>query len=536
MDYSRFRMPGFGALSRRDYLLAACSGVLLALSFPKVGWSLLAWIAFVPLLLACGRKGPAKAWRLGLCTGVVGFGGILYWINIVVTTYGKLPVVASIAVFLILTCYMALYVGLTCCLVRAAAERGIPLVLGFPVFWVGLEYVRSFLLTGFPWASLGYSQYRQLQLIQIADLTGVYGVSFLVVLANVVIYLLIRRFAGRDRGAGRPLYGAVAFVLLLAGCLAYGTWRLGQERPGRQLRVALIQGNIDQGIKWDPAFMEATIAIYERLSRQGASGADLLVWPESAAPFFFQEEGSPSERIRALARQTGVSLLFGSPAFVDDSDGRRYYNSAYLVSPAGEVLGRSDKMHLVPFGEYVPLARFLPFVNKLVEGVGDFSPGQTIAPLDTGAARLGVLVCFEGIFPDLARRHVRAGAQVLVNITNDGWYGRSSAPYQHLSMAVFRAVENRRPLVRAANTGISALIDATGRIERPSGLFEEAIVAGSITLGGADTGYTRWGDLFARVCLLAVAVAGGAWGWRLPGRWLKSLMPGKRSRVCIGKK
>jgi apolipoprotein N-acyltransferase len=535
VDYSRFKMPGFGALSRRDYLLAACSGLLLALSFPKTGWSLCAWVAWVPLLLACGHKSPAKAWRLGLCAGLVGYGGILYWINIVVTTYGKLPLPVSIAVYLTLTAYMALYVGLLCYLVRRVAEQGIPLVLSFPVFWVGLEYLRSFLLTGFPWASLGYSQYRQLQLIQAADLVGVYGISFLIVFANVVLYLVLRGFARRAAGAGYPLRSGLVLLLLLLCCLGYGTFRLGQVTPGRPLQVALIQGNIDQGIKWDPAFMEATLSIYERLSRQAAAGADLVVWPESAAPFFFQEDGPPSARIRALARELQVPLVFGSPAFADDNSGRRYYNSAFLVAPTGEVIGRSDKVHLVPFGEYVPLARFLPFVNKLVEGVGDFSPGDAITALDAGKGRLGILVCFEGIFPELARRHVRSGAELLVNITNDGWYGRSSAPYQHLSMAVFRAVENHIPLVRAANTGITAIIDAHGRILQPSALFEEAAVTGQVRLGGAGTLYTRWGDLFAQACLLAVAAA-ALFCCRSLSAGLRRIITRKRSTACTGKK
>jgi apolipoprotein N-acyltransferase len=202
-----------------------------------------------------------------------------------------------------------------------------------------------------------------------------------------------------------------------------------------------------------------------------------------------------------LAKELRVPLIFGSPAFDDKDLRRRYFNSAFLVSSSGDVLGRSDKMHLVPFGEYVPLAKLLPFVHKLVVGVGDFSPGDSLAALDIGKGKVGILVCFEGIFPDLSRRYVRDGAQLLVNITNDGWYGRSSAPYQHLSMAVFRAVENGVPLVRAANTGISAIIDKKGHISHTTALFEETFVTGDVLLGKAGTLYTRIGDLFALICL-----------------------------------
>lgn len=521
MDYSRFRMPGFGSVPRRDYLLAAVSGGLLALSFPKVELSFLAWIAFVPLMMACGRKSAGKAARLGFVAGLAAYAGILYWINIVVTTYGKLPLPVSILVYLLLVCYLALFFALLCYLVRRAGERGVPIVLSFPLVWVGLEYLRSFLLTGFPWASLGYSQYRILPLIQVADLTGVYGISFLIALANVVAFLLLKRFARKGEEGAYALRSFAVFALLLAAVLAYGYHRMREPETGEPLKVSLIQGNIDQGIKWDPAFMEATISIYERLTREAAAGGtDLVVWPESAAPFFFQDESPESIRIRTLARSVHGALLLGSPAYEDGPGRRRYFNSAFLISPQGDVLGRSDKVHLVPFGEYVPLAKLLPFVHKLVEGVGDFSPGESITPLVTDKAKLGVLVCFEGIFPEISRRYVSEGAGLLVNITNDAWYGRSSAPYQHLSMAALRAVENRVPLVRAANTGITAIIDRNGRISRSTGLFTEAYLNGSVRPGPGGSLYTRYGDVFAMICLAASAVIAAA-GFRRkkkPGR------------------
>jgi apolipoprotein N-acyltransferase len=494
-------MMNFITVTARDYLLATLSGVLLVLSFPKAEISLLAWFAFVPLLLACGQKNPVKAGKLGFLAGMISYGGILYWINIVVTTFGKLPLVVSICVYLLLVAYLAFFFFILFFLVRKAEQKGIPVVVSFPFLWVGLEFLRSFLFTGFPWASLGYSQYRMLPLIQVADITGVYGISFLIVLANSVVYLVIKaRYKGEGRGY--PYRSAAVFLVLLAAVLLYGSYRMRQAQTGVPLKVALIQGNIDQGIKWDPAFMEATISIYERLSRQAAAGGvDLVVWPESAAPFFFQEAGPSSERITALAREIHAPVIFGSPAFDDRNERRRYFNSAYLVSSSGAVVGRSDKMHLVPFGEYVPLAKLLPFVHKLVVGVGDFSPGDSLATLDLTQGKVGVLVCFEGIFPDLSRRYVREGAQLLVNITNDGWYGRSSAPYQHLSMAAFRAVENGVPLIRAANTGITAIIDTKGNITHTTPLFKECYLAGEVLLGKGGTIYTRVGDVFALICL-----------------------------------
>jgi apolipoprotein N-acyltransferase len=483
------------------YLLAALTGVLLTFSFPKAEISYLAWFALVPLLEASGQKSPVKAGMLGFVAGLVAYGGILYWINIVVTTYGKLPLAVSLVVYLLLVAYLASFFFVLFYLARKAELRGVPVVVSVPFLWVGLEFLRSFLLSGFPWASLGYSQYRILTLIQVVDITGVYGISYLIVLANCVIYLSIKGMKSKESRA-YPYRSAAVFFVLLAAVLLYGTFRLRQEQVGVPLKVALVQGNIDQGIKWDPAFMEETLSIYERLSRQAAAGGvDLVVWPESAAPFFFQEPGQPTDRITSLAREMHAPLIFGSPAFDDIGPRRRYFNSAFLVSSSGEVLGRSDKMHLVPFGEYVPLAKLLPFVHKLVVGVGDFSPGDSLAALDIGKGKVGVLVCFEGIFPELSRRYVRDGAQLLVNITNDGWYGRSSAPYQHLSMAVFRAVENGVPLVRAANTGISAIIDKKGNITHTTPLFQEAFVTGEVILGTGGTIYTRIGDVFAFLCL-----------------------------------
>lgn len=506
MDYRRFHMPDFNRVSRRDLCLAILSGLFLALSFPKPALAPCAWFAFVPLLLAVGKKTPRQTFRLAFATGMTAYAGILYWLNIVMVTYGKLPVAVSVLLYLGFCAYLALFVAAVFTIARAGEGRGIPLLVSLPLLWTGFEYLREFLLTGFPWASLGYSQYRVLPLIQVADLTGVYGLSFVIVLANGVLYRMLKGTFGRDRRE-YPTAGAAALLLILVAMLGYGFYRLNQPERGETRKVALIQGDISQDVKWDPAFQEATVEIYERLTRQAkASSPDLVVWPESAAPFFFQYDARYAARIKALAVELKCPLVFGSPA-VETRDGRQHYlNSAFLVSSTGEVVGRSDKMHLVPFGEYVPLSRFLPFVHKLVVGIGDFSPGVREVPLNTGRGVVGVLVCFEGIFPELSRAYVNAGARMLVNISNDAWYKRSSAPYQHLSMTVFRAVENRVPLVRATNTGISAIIDSRGNILGSTPLFREAVLTGEVKLGEGGTVYDRYGDLFAGSCLAASAL------------------------------
>ncbi len=501
MDYSKFGLPEFKGLRKRDYIMALFSGGLLAGAFPKPELSFLAWFAFVPLLLAVGRKTAGKAFKLGLVAGLAAYGGILYWINIVVTRYGNLPFAVSLIVFMLLVVYLALYVAVFMFLARKGEEKGIPLLLSFPALWVGLEYLRSFLLTGFPWASLGYSQYRVLPLVQIADITGVYGLSFLIMLSNVAVYQLVKSFAGKERDI-HPGRSVVFFLALFAATMIYGFDRMDKPETGDPVKISLIQGNIDQSVKWDPAFQEATMAIYEKLTRAAASSSpDLTVWPESAVPFFFQDNEKYAARIKTLAETLGSWMLVGSPAYDREGGAMKFRNSAYLISPRGEVAGRSDKIHLVPFGEYVPLAEFLPFVHKLVVGVGDFTPGERTAPLSTDKGKIGVLVCFEGIFPEISRSYVREGSRLLVNITNDAWYGWSSAPYQHLSMTVFRAVENRVPLVRAANTGISAIIDSDGRIVSQTPLFSEAFLNGTVRMGSGNTIYDRFGDAFAQCCL-----------------------------------
>lgn len=499
----------------RPLLLALLSGALIALSFPLPGISPLAWIALIPLLIALEGQSPQAGFRLGFIAGFVAYCGLLYWVTIVMTVYGKLPWAVSVALWWCLAAWLAGFYGLTAWAAVLGKQHGGKWVLLFPLAWVGADYLRSILLTGFPWTMLGHSQYRLLPLIQIADTTGVYGITALVVLANVVFYRILRALAGAD--IPYPAKSAVLLMAALATTFWYGFHRLNAPLPDTApLRVALIQGNIDQSVKWSPAVRQETLDVYRTLSQQALSRGpvDLVIWPESAAPFFFQKGGPASDQIRQLARELQVALLFGSPA-VEQREGKpAYLNSAFLLDRNGSLLGRSDKMHLVPFGEYVPLARLLPFVNKLVHGIGDFVPGRQIRPLTTGDVPLGVLVCYEAIFPDLGRAYVNGGSRVLVNITNDAWFGRSSAPWQHLSMAAFRAVETRTPLVRAANTGITSMVDQNGHIKGMSPLFKEAVMLGELQAGTADAPYLRIGDLFAQGCLgLTILILLMPW-WR----------------------
>jgi apolipoprotein N-acyltransferase len=497
----------------RPGLLAIASGVMVALSFPNSGLSFLAWIALIPLLTALEEASLPSAFRLGFTCGLIAYAGILYWINIVITEYGHLPWAASIPLYLTLVAWLGMFYGLATLVARAGEQVGIKSAFSLPVAWVAGDLLRSFLMTGSPWAMLGHTQYRTLPLIQIADICGVFGLTFLIVLANVVLYRALRAVSGA--GVPYPVKSALVLLVLFIATLFYGFNRLnsGDAEKTTPLRIALIQGNIPQDVKWSPAFQDETIATYERLSRDAAAGGvDLVVWPESAVPFFLQDEPDQAERIKKLARELSTSLLIGTPAHELRNGRRVFLNSAFMISPAGEITGRSDKIHLVPFGEYVPLGRFLPFISKIVVGIGDFSPGQQAVTLQAGQTRIGTLICAEAVFPEVARAYVNNGARILANITNDAWFGRSSAPYQHLFIASFRAVETRTPLVRAANTGVTAIVDQNGHITTMTGLFVEGFRIGEVRPGNGNSIYLKIGDSAAWLCVfLTAGIAGLAW-------------------------
>jgi len=277
-----------------------------------------------------------------------------------------------------------------------------------------------------------------------------------------------------------------------------------QAAAASTMRVAVVQGNIEQGRLWDPAFQLTTIRTYRKLSLSVQKDKpDLVVWPESAAPFYFLYDPAPTRLVLEGIRQTSTAYLIGSPAFSRNPDGAvNYYNRAYLIESDGEVGGTYDKAHLVPYGEYTPFKEYLPFIGKMVEHVGDFEPGKKGEVVFLNGIGLGIQICYEIIFPELARAMTRHGAAVLVNITNDAWYGRSAGPYQHFSMVVFRAIENRRSLARAANTGISGFIDPAGRILNSTPLFVESALTGKLPLLTTTTLYTRYGDFFAIACAL----------------------------------
>ncbi len=504
-------------IDRSKVFLALVSGMTLTAAFPRSGLFFLAGVAYVPLLLALRDVSAWTGFRLGLVTGLAHALSLLYWIAHTITTYGHVPLAMAVGILMLLATYIALYTAIWATLAVYTGQRPLLLPAVLPAFLAALEYLRGHLLTGFPWGFLAHSQYTFRHLIQVADTTGVYGISFVLMMINATLFLLVL-WRSAKRWQGNPVsrltavgWSGVALGVFTA-VLVYGQIRMGQIEKvaagGPHVKVAIVQGNIPQAVKWDPAFQISTTKKYIRLSLQAAAGQpDLVVWPETATPFHMHHNKVLTGMVSRGVQASGTHFVIGSPFFTRQGDQMNYNNSAFLVAPDGRIGQRYDKAHLVPFGEYVPLRRWLPFVGKLVAQVGDFVAGTPGQVLKWREHRLAPLICYEAIFPALTRAAVLNGADLLVNLTNDAWYGRTSAPYQHLSLCVFRAIESRRSFIRAANTGISGFIGPTGRIKNSTGLFVEAMSSHEIPALNHQSVYTRIGDTFAWLCLAATALA-----------------------------
>lgn len=508
-------------IDRSKLFLALLSGVLMTAAFPNTGWFWVAWLALIPLLLALRDISVRDGFRLGWLCGLGHAAGLLYWLAHTISTYGHLPKPLAIGILLFFCTYIGLYTAFFSLLIVYIGRTPLRALAVAPLLWAALEYLRSFVLTGFTWGYLGHTQYRWLTLIQSADVWGVYGLSALIVLFNMALFLLVlfragKTWQGLSISRTLALRGMILAVLCLFMTLSYGHVRLKQiERLRTEaptIKVGLAQGNIPQAEKWDPAFQISSTKQYIRLSGQlGPEKPDLIIWPETATPFYLLHNQALTRMVQRGIRDAGSAHIIGSPAVRRNEAGLAYFNSAYLLDSQGKPVARYDKAHLVPFGEYVPLKKWLPFLGKMVAQVGDFHAGPPGGILEYKGRRIGPLICYDGIFPGLARAAVQNGADLLVNLTNDAWYGRTSAPYQHLVQYVFRAVETRRSLVRATNTGISGFIDPIGRIKNTTGLFESAVRIQNVACLTKRTFYVRLGDAFALMCL---TIAGGMVLWQ----------------------
>ena len=486
---------------RLSLLLA--SSAFLSLAYPTTDWSLFAWVGLVALLASALVRGPREAFADGWLQGTVFFLLLLRWLDHTFRNYSLIPWPLTWLPILGLAAYCGLYFGLVATLVSWLRPRlgdGWALATA-PFLWVAAEWVRGQLLSGFPWGLLGYSQYRQLPLIQIGEWTGVYGVSFLIVAVNAALT------AGVALGLRRAALGGTIAALLVVGTLGFGFMRLAAAPPTHVIQVAVIQPSIEQSLKWDPAYQRETLRIYTSLTREaGSRNPAIILWPETAAPIFLRRDPGLVVELQALSAEVNAPLLVGSL----DGDGRGFYNSAFLLIGQG-IRGKYDKIHLVPFGEYVPLSGIIGFVRRWAEFISEFQAGRIPKVFREADPPFGVVVCYEGIFPDLFREFVAGGAEYMVNITNDAWFGTTSGPWQHLAMLPFRAVENGVAIARAANTGISASVEPTGRIGMTLGLFKRGVLNVTLPLRQRRTLYARFGDIFAYASL-AVSTAALALG------------------------
>jgi apolipoprotein N-acyltransferase len=483
----------------------ALTGLLCISIFPRIDMGYIAWIAFIPLIAFVSRIRSIKgAFWGGFVAGVIELFALLVWIPAVLIHHGGLSSLLAWIVYALLIAVLSCYPAAACGLAKFVIRRGGDVfILVFPSIWILFEYAQNFSpFGGLPWLQAGYSQSRFLNIIQIADLTGIYGISFLLVWTSTAIFWLFRK-KGHGISAWAPAGSAI--VLIIAG-LIYGKASLNSwEKITPRFQVAMLQGNLSFDDPWNmlrDKFQQGYVRMADRLNPK-----DLLVIPESPSPVYFESDSGYREMLEQLARRYALGVVFNNVRHVESEGGEKYFNSAYFMDRHGVLKGVYDKIHLVPFGEYTPLINVFSFVKVITKDVGAFDAGSDHRIVKIGDHPANAIICFEAVFPELVRRFVQNGSELIVNLTNDGWYGDSAAPYQHLVIARLRAVENRRYFIRATNSGISALIEPSGRIQSSTGILQEAVCEGRFDFIAARTFYTRYGDVFVFLCAIISCVS-----------------------------
>jgi apolipoprotein N-acyltransferase len=500
-------------ITPRIFLLCALSAILYGLASPRPNLHFLCWVLLIPLLEALEGLRPRRGFFAGWLCGTMMHLLCFYWVIGTIQRYSNLDISLSVTAWILFSIYSGLAFALMAALFVSLRGSG-PLsnILLLPACYTAMEFAFPFI---FPW-HLGAGFYRVVPVIQIADLAGVYGLTALAVAVNVGLWELLR-FLRRKRTF--PWWSLTTAAVLLVAALAYGSWRIAaverEQEAAPDVTVGLVQANVLIEERRSRALMQEIWGRYRRLSDQVVHrGAELILWPESAVHFAYRPDAgaySSSGFLKKFVRSLDRPLLFGSWAIEQG----RPRNRAYLLEPDGSLAGQYDKVKLLAFGEYMPFSDWIPGLKGLVKGVGDFEPGEKIEPLCWEETCFGVLICFEAILKPISREFVDRGADFLVNITNDAWFGDTSCPEQHLMLSALRAVENRTWLVRVANTGISAFVDPVGRILHRTSVFEQAVRVCRIDRMEGDSFYGKWGDWLPLSCLvLLVLLAVG----RLAGR------------------
>ncbi len=501
--------------------LAVFSGVLLGLAFPKFSWGWVAWFALLPLMfLLLQPMNFRSAFLYSLVFGTVFNGIILYWVAPVMQKYGYLPRPLAVIFYIGFAVLHGSFLAVFGVLARKILTQnylfnrrirltGVQIAILnsalVGALWVAVEYWHTYMFTGFPWCLLGYGLVDYVGIMQLSTVTGVYGVSFLLCTFNgLLAHALYQRKRSLFLGIG------IALALLLTGDFVFRLW-LDRSVPEVTLEadrnnpavhaVSILQLNIPQDTDWTRPVLDNWLQVLGQMMQDAHT--ELVVMPENPAPFYYPSDWDFTERLNDMVKRSGHTLIAGVVMSHPDPHGQEgTYNSAATLGPDAHLIAEYDKQHLVPFGEYIPFRKYLFFAGKLTREISDFSPGKEVTVSAINGGKAGIFICYEAIFPDLVRHFTQRGAQILINITNDGWYGRSAAPYQHFEMSRVRAIENRRYLIRAANTGISAIVDPYGRILAQSPLEKQMVLQGAFEYRSDLTFYARFGDLFSWMCIV----------------------------------
>ncbi|MGI6295850.1 MAG: apolipoprotein N-acyltransferase [Armatimonadota bacterium] len=475
----------------RHLILPATSGIILAMAMPEPGWSVLAWVGLVPLMVALRGVGAKRAALCGLISGLVYYAVILRWISL----FGFLPwVLLSIQQALFFAAFAAIFV-------RVSPNRigGLGYV-AVPAAWTALQYMRTLGPYAFIWGNLAHSQANSLYVSQIAAITGPWGIDFLLCFVSLAI-------SYADLRKRRALIPMAAAVILIVGVLTFGIVSMRAAEPaGPHRKVAVLQGNMKNDLHPIPNYIPKALQRYSELTRYAAnSKPDVILWPETALPTDISDSIIASP-LSDLAIETGSFLLVGGYDLPDPVHCNCIYNSLQAIAPDGEYLGVYRKVHLVPYGEFVPMRKQMPFLSRYGVRDTDLCAAHQHTLLDTPIGKVGTSICFESTFSHIAREEALGGAEILCVVSNDAWFQRTPAAQQHFMMARLRAIENRRYLMRAAGTGISAVIDPHGRVHKRLGLFVPGIIIDDVVASRSLTIYTLYGDWFAYLSLIVVAI------------------------------
>ncbi len=500
-------------INKSDLILSISSGLLFTISHivPYAGF--LSWFLLIPLFIAIEDKRPFHALGLGILTGTVLNALGSYWLIGTLSRFGGFPFPISLLFLLILSFYSGLSIGiftLVITILNLLKKRGLLSVIVIASVWTSMEYLFPFL---FPY-TIANPQAHFIPILQISDLLGIYGVSFLIIFVNVTLMRLYKYI--RKQGP-IPHYEIIISILLLTLTLIYGFWRIETEKriiaDAPTIKVGLVQANFNFLEKIDEN-QEPMIEIHKSMS-QSLNHPDLIIWPETAVMLWIP---TSSDRLiengnTVIPDINGTYFLVGGLSYESNEtspdefayDNMTKYNTAFLTDSGGNIIGRYHKIKLLLFGEYLPFSTWIPALKKLSPVSGDFIPGNelNLFEIKEKGVKIAPLICYEDIIPSFSRKFVKKGANLIINITNDGWFGESTAPYQHLLLSIPRAIENRRYLIRSTNTGISAIIDPIGRVVDKTDIFRKTNLEGEVgILEGRETLYTKVGDIFPWTCLV----------------------------------